>query len=282
MNTFEHTSGCGATITGIDLAQLSQVEADEINQLLAEHGVLVFREQNLTEADHVNLARRLGDIVLNPFFQPNARHPEIALVAKSEQQTMNIGGGWHTDHSYENEPAKGSILVAREVPKQGGDTRFAHLGRAYQSLPQHLKEEIATLKATHTNEHIYGKGGYYSGTDQAANIGGVDEVGSAIHPVVIAHPETGKPILYVNPAHVVGIVGYSQVASRDLLEVLYDHVIASGYIHDHRWERGSVAIWDNRVTWHFANNDYQGEARLMHRITLNGSRLKGCGNHDKE
>ncbi|NVK11024.1 MAG: TauD/TfdA family dioxygenase [Gammaproteobacteria bacterium] len=274
MKTTAHDCGCGATISNVDLTQLTRDQATEINQLLAQHGVLIFNGQNVTPDDHVRLANTLGDIVLNPFFKALDTHPEVAIVAKSEKQSMNIGGGWHTDHSYEPEPAKGSILVARTVPSAGGDTRFAHLGKAYETLPEHVKQQILPLNAVHSNKHIYGAEGYYRNTDQAANLGGVDDVGDATHPMVIKHPQSGNPILYVNPAHVVAIEGLEDQEAKELLDLLYRHVVEADFIYDHCWTEGSVAIWDNRTTWHFANNDYQGEKRLMHRITLTGDPLE--------
>ena len=217
-----------------------------------------------------------GDIVLNKFFKPSDAHPDIAEVRKAKDQKMNIGGGWHTDHSYDEEPALGSILVARTLPDGGGDTRFANLAAAYDALSDGLKRTLEGLHAIHSNRHIYGKGGYYRKTDLAQTLGGMDRVGDAIHPAVISHPASGRKILYVNPGHTIGFENWTREESFALLNYLYDHVDQPEFTCQFNWLPGSVAFWDNRTTWHFANNDYQGQERLMHRITLAGSALAGA------
>ena len=130
----EALPGVGAEITGIDLKNLSEAEFDAIRQAYAEHGVIFFRDQELTEDDHIAFAERWAPINVNRFFAAHPDYPQIAMVAKEKDQKDNIGGGWHTDHSYDEEPAMGSILVARELPESGGDTMFASMYRAYETL----------------------------------------------------------------------------------------------------------------------------------------------------
>ena len=137
-------------------------------------------------------------------------------------------------------------------------------------MPDDLKQRVTELRAIHSNVHIYGHGGYYEGTDLAGSLKGADDVGSAEHPVMVRHPETGVEILYVNPAHTVRIRGLKADVSAALLNQLYDHALQAQFQCRFDWQPGSVAIWDNRLTWHFAENDYDGERRLMHRITLAG------------
>ena len=271
-----YSIGCGALVSDIDLANLSTDDPQQIRSLLAEYGVLFFRDQNLAESDHVRLANRLGEIVQNKFFQQVAGYADIAEVRKEAGQTMNIGGGWHTDHSYDAEPALGSILVARELPAKGGNTRFAHLGRACAGLSDGLLKTLSELVAVHSNEHIYGPDGFYSQTDLAEVLSGSLEVGSAEHPIIIRHPVSQQNVLYVNPGHVLGIVGWRKAEAFALLDYLYRFVDQPEYTCSFNWEPGSIAIWDNRLTWHFADNDYQGERRLMHRITLAGAPLEAA------
>ncbi len=267
------SSECGALVSDVQLADAGGAQIEELRSALASHGVLFFRDQELSPPDHLAFARRFGDIVLNKFLSPVADFPEIAEVRKEPDQKTNIGGGWHTDHSYDAEPALGSILVARELPQSGGDTLFANLHKAWAALPSPIKRRIRNLKALHSNVHIYGRDGYYEGTDMGKLLRGADEVGEAVHPVVIRHPETGQEILYVNPAHTIKIDGWSEADSKVLLDELYDHVVQPDFTCAFDWQPGSVAIWDNRLTWHYANNDYDGERRLMHRITLKGTEL---------
>lgn len=267
---------CGALVSDARLADTEGEDIDRLRNALASYGVLFFRDQELSPSDHLAFARRFGDIVLNKFFTPVEGYPEIAEVRKEPDQKINIGGGWHTDHSYDEEPALGSILAARELPQSGGDTLFANLHNAWAALPAATKRKIAGLKALHSNVHIYGRDGYYAGTDMGKMLKGADDVGQAVQPVVIAHPQTGQEILYVNPAHTIGIEGWGEAESKVILDELYDHVVQPEFTCTFDWQPGSIAIWDNRLTWHYANNDYDGERRLMHRITLAGGPLSAA------
>jgi len=260
-------------ITGIDLARFDESERHELWKAFLEHGVLFFPDQKLTPEDHIALARRLGEIVVNKFFPEDARHPEIAEVRKEKEQRTNIGGGWHADHSYDDAPALGSILVARELPEAGGDTMFANLYAAYDALSDGLKRTLGTLRALHSNRHLYGAQGIYRKSDLAAQLKGEEGVGDAWHPVVITHPDTGRKALYVNPGHTMHFEGWSAAESQALLSYLYAHATRPEFTCRFRWTPGAVAFWDNRCTWHYAINDYHGSRRLMHRITLAGAPL---------
>jgi taurine dioxygenase len=197
----------------------------------------------------------------------------IAKVEKTAEQKSNIGGGWHTDHSYDLEPALGSILVARDLPPAGGDTLFADLYAGFETLDEATRREIAGLQAVHGTAHVFGEGGAYAKGDQSALARPEAEMPQTVHPVVIRHPGSGKPVLYVNPAFTLHFEGMTREASLPLLTRLFAHAIDAARVHRFAWAPGSVAIWDNRATWHFALNDYQGHYRLMHRITLAGDAL---------
>lgn len=277
--------GVGAEITGIDIKSLSEAEFATIHETFAEHGLIFFRDQETSETDHIAFAERFGDINVNRFFAAHPKYPQIALVAKEADQKDNIGGGWHTDHSYDQEPALGSVLVARELPPEGGDTMFASMYKAYETLPDDLKGEIDGRTAVHSGKHIFGEGpdSYYNTTDAGAGDGGTKRIGNSAvaellrdpeHPLVITHPLSGKKALYVNPAFTRQVVGMDEAASTELLSKLYAHVY-SGHDFHHRfkWQPGSIAMWDNRSTWHWALNDYQGHRRIMHRITIEGCPL---------
>jgi taurine dioxygenase len=267
------TTGCGAEVAGVQLADLDAEGLGAVRRAFQQYGVLFFRDQDLPPQAHVDIARRLGDIVVNKFFQAHDELPEIALVRKEKEQQTNIGGGWHADHSYDEAPAKGSILVARELPPEGGDTLFADLEAAYATLSDGLKRTLSTLRAVHSNRHLYGAEGIYRKTDLADQLQGEEGVGDAVHPMVIRHPETGRPVLYVNPGHTIRIEGWTVPESRALLDFLHEHACQEATTHRFVWSPGAVAFWDNRRTWHLAMNDYQGHRRLMHRITLTGEPL---------
>lgn len=264
---------CGVEISGVSLADCSDAEMEAIKQAIYEHGVAVFKNQEFSPQDHIAFAKRWGGIDLNNYFPLDPRWPEIALVAKAPDQKTNIGGAWHTDHTYDQVPAMGSILVARVLPPTGGDTLFAHMGAAYDALPDDLKASIEGLQAFHTADHVYKTDGIYAQTDMGKSLRGQDITTGAMHPVVIRHPQTGCKLLYVNSAFTIHFAGQTREQSLPLLNTLIDAALTSDNQCRVEWQPGTVAIWDNRTTWHNALNDYHGHAREMHRITLSGESL---------
>jgi taurine dioxygenase len=266
------TEGCGAEIANIAVPKATDAEIKLIRDTVYNRGVAFLRDQHLTPEEQIAFAERIGPIVVNRYFPKTERYPQIAKVEKTEEQKTNIGGGWHTDHSYDQAPAMGSILLAIETPPSGGDTQFADMYAAYEALSDGLKETLSGLKARHASEHIYGMEGVYGKTDQA-HLAGHAENPWAVHPAVITHPGSGRKALYVNPAFTLGFEGWSREESAALLGYLYQHAIKPQFVHRFQWQPGSIAIWDNRATWHCAMNDYQGQRRLMHRITIAGGPL---------
>jgi taurine dioxygenase len=260
----------GVEITGVQMSSLEGEALDALKQAVYTNGVAVLRDQELSPEQHIAFAKRWGGIDVNPFFPTNTGWPEIAEVRKAETQRVNIGGGWHTDHSYDEIPAMGSILVARELPPSGGDTLFSSAGAAYESLSDGLKQTLGTLRAVHSADHIYQPGGFYSKTDQAAELTGQELSTRAVHPVVIRHPVTGRKLLYVNAGFTLHFEGWTREESLPLLAYLYGVAGREEFQCRVQWQPGSVAIWDNRATWHLALNDYHGHRRVMHRITLTG------------
>jgi taurine dioxygenase len=263
----------GVEAHGVDLNTIDDAGFDALRRAVADHGVLFVRDQTLTPEQHIAFARRWGPIDVNKYFPANGGYPEIAEVRKTENQQTNIGGGWHTDHSYDQVPAMGSILLARETPPTGGDTLFASLGAAFDSLSDGLKTTLRGLRAVHSADHIYSADGIYAKTDQAADLKGHDERTRAVHPVIIRHPQTGREILYVNPAFTLHFEGWTREESMPLLTYLYQVAMQDRFHCRVSWAPGSLAIWDNRSTWHLAMNDYHGHRRLMHRITISGEPL---------
>jgi len=264
--------GCGAEVLDLDLRHLSGGQMEAVRAAYAEHGVIFFRDQSLSEDDHIAFARRWGEIDVNKFFPHIDGYPEIAKVGKEKGQKTNIGGGWHTDHSYDRIPAMGSILVARILPAQGGDTMFANMSAAYEALDDETKAQIADLKAVHSNAHVFGSKAYGSNPERT-EFANDDAVSKAVHPVVITHPLSGRKSLYVNPGFTTRFDGKSPTDSRPLLHKLFAHAMQPRFVSRFQWRPGSIAFWDNRATWHFALNDYHGEERQMHRITVAGVAL---------
>lgn len=272
--------GAGAEIIGVDLMHLDEEKLRDIKKAYADHGVVFFRDQALDEDGHIALASRFGDININRFFKAHPQHPEIALVLKEPDQQTNIGGGWHTDHSYDEDPAMGSILVAKELPDSGGDTWFVSMYDAFDGLSEGLKQTLRGLRAVHSARHVFGSGKGYTQSDDVAgerigNSEAADALSDPIHPVVIRHPLSGKEALYVNPTFTLHFEGWTVEESQPLLHYLYQHAVRDDHVCRFAWRPGSVAFWDNRATWHFAQNDYNGKRREMHRITIDGCPLEG-------
>ena len=265
--SIRETDGCGAEITGVSVPRASAAEIDLIRQAVFDRGVAFLHGQDLTPEEQIAFAEKIGPIVVNRYFPPSEKYPQIAKVEKTEEQTTNIGGGWHTDHSYDQAPAMGSVLLAVETPPTGGDTQFANMYAAYEALSDGLKETLGSLRALHASEHIYGVDGVYGKTDQA-HLAGKTDTPSAVHPVVITHPGSGKKALYVNPAFTMRIEGWSRRESKALLDFLFEHSRYEAFTCRFSWAPGSLAFWDNRSVWHFALNDYPGQRRHMRRVTV--------------
>jgi taurine dioxygenase len=269
------SSAVGAEIGGVDLAApVPDPVLAEIRRAFGAYGVVFFRDQWLTPEQHVGFAKRFGPIDINRFFATVPGYPMIAEVRKEPEQRRNIGNGWHTDHSYDAAPALGSMLYAREVPKTGGDTLFASMYAAYEALSDGLKATLDGLRGCHSSRHVFGPEGRARGGDLAGRIGNPElATQDAVHPVVIRHPETGRKALYVNPGFTVCFAGWTEEESRPLLQYLYQWAVRPEFTCRFQWREGSLAMWDNRSTWHFAVNDYQGERRLLHRVTIGGTPL---------
>ena len=250
---------------------LSNSQWGEVQRAFAEHGVIFFRDQALTPEQHLDFARRWAPIDVNRFFTPVAGYPEIAEVRKEPEQTTNIGGGWHTDHSYDQIPAMGSILLARELPEEGGDTLFANMYLAYETLSDGMKRLLdgvvavnssAKADVTKTREDRMRDGAREDAKKQY----------TAEHPVVRTHPETGRKALYINGGHTVRFKDMTEQESAPLLQFLLGHATRPEFTCRFRWDVGSIALWDNRCTQHNPINDYHGFRRVMHRVTLAGDR----------
>lgn len=270
--------GVGAFVSGISMSgDVTDNDVTSIKSALGDYGVLFFRDQNVTPDEHIAFAEHFSDININRFFTPVDGHPKIAEVRKEPDQKKNIGGGWHTDHSYDLEPALGSILLARETPPTGGDTVFANMYTAYETLSDGLKKALEGLRAEHSSRHVFGVDAprfQEPGNDVNTRLSNPElATQDSVHPVVITHPISGRKALYVNPGFTLKFEGWTKEESQPLLDMLYKHAAKMEHTYRFQWAPGSVAFWDNRATWHFALNDYHGSRRLMHRITLEGGPL---------
>ena len=235
--------------------------------------MLFFEHQSLAPEAHLAFAERWGKINVNRFFAHVDGHPAIAQVIKEPEQQGNIGGYWHTDHSYDQIPALGSMLLAREVPPIGGDTLFASCTKAFATLSEGMQQMLLTLRAMHSSRHVFGAQAEYLET-MKGRLGNAEAAKQdAVHPVVIRHPLSGRPSLYINPGFTLRFEGWTDKESAPLLDFLYQHIGRAEHSIRFEWSDGALAFWDNRATWHWAVNDYHGSRREMHRVTIEGVEL---------
>jgi taurine dioxygenase len=260
----------GAEIEGVDLSKpLSNAQFDDIHSAFLRHHVIFFRGQTLTPEQHIAFGRKFGTLNIHPYVKGMADYPEILEIIKEPSDRINFGGGWHSDMSFLEEPALGSILHAQEVPDVGGDTLFASQYAAWDVLSEGLKATLMRLTAIHSAAEEYGAGGHSSAkrASMDSEVTGED-VPEYEHPVVRTHPETGRKGLYVNPAFTLRFKGWTKKESRPLLEYLFDVSKREAFTCRFRWTPGALAFWDNRCVWHYALNDYHGQRRHMRRLTV--------------
>ncbi|MFZ5668341.1 MAG: TauD/TfdA dioxygenase family protein [Pseudomonadota bacterium] len=260
----------GAEIADVDLAaDLSDSEIGAIRAALVEHQVIFFRGQSLTPARQVAFGRRFGPLNIHPYVSGMAGHPEVMEIVKEPADRLNFGGGWHSDMSFLETPAIGSILYAVELPAWGGDTLFASQAAAFEALSPGMRMTLEGLNAIHSAEREYAPTGPSAQKRESMRISDAEGLaGRYVHPVVKVHPESGRKALYVNPAFTMQFEGWTRRESRPLLQYLFDHSRQEAFTCRFRWEPGSVAFWDNRQVWHYALNDYPGQRRHMRRVTV--------------
>jgi taurine dioxygenase len=262
----------GAEISGVDLAaELGEPEVSAIRRALLDHLVVFFRGQELTADQFLRVARRFGTPIEYPFVRGLEAYPEIIEVVKEPEERVNFGGIWHSDTTYLEIPPMGSMLLAREIPPVGGDTLFANMYLAYESLSPGMRELLEGLRAvnssakadvTRTREDRM----------RSAPAARAERALVAEHPVIRTHPETGRKALYVNIAHTESFSGMTVEESAPLLEFLFRHQVRPEFTCRFRWSVGALAFWDNRAAQHNPVNDYHGHRRAMLRITLAGDR----------
>ena len=270
------SASVGAEILNVDLADpLQDRTYREIRNALNEHGVIFFRDQKLTPAQHLAFTELFGETEHDDSSSMAAvdGFPMIGEVRKEPEATRNIGGNWHSDHSFDPLPPLGAVLLARELPDYGGDTLFASMYAAYDALSDGLKKTLNGLNAVHakTRAFVALPTDRQVSAEEKAKIEQKFAAREAVHPVTPRHPESGRRVLFVNPTYTVRFEGWTEKESRPLLEYLFQHAQRPEFTYRFQWREGSIAFWDNRSVWHYALNDYHGSRRLMHRICVKGT-----------
>ncbi len=265
------TGTFGAELSGERVAD--GIDGAWLSRQLVDHRLLVLRDQHLTHAQQVQLARELGEPTpAHPVVPGHPDHPEI-LVLDGAQGGRNAR--WHTDVTFMPAPPAASVLVGDVMPAFGGDTMWADTRTAYDRLSPAVKAAIDTLEAVHRISPLAYWGEPFDtalGRDDAQRLfDDAAKVPPVIHPVVRVHPVTGRKNLFVNPGFTTHIVGMSRIESDGLLRLLYEHATQPELVLRHRWRAGDVVIWDNRATMHYAVDDYGAAQRCMRRVTIRGT-----------
>jgi taurine dioxygenase len=265
------TGTFGAELSGERVAD--GIDGAWLSRQLVDHRLLVLRDQHLTHAQQVQLARALGEPTpAHPVVPGHPDHPEI-LVLDGAQGGRNAR--WHTDVTFMPAPPAASVLVGDVMPAFGGDTMWADTRTAYERLSPAVQAAIDTLEAVHRISPLAYWGEPFDtalGRDDAQRLfDDAAKVPPVIHPVVRVHPVTGRKNLFVNPGFTTHIVGMSRIESDGLLRLLYEHATQPELVLRHRWRAGDVVIWDNRATMHYAVDDYGAAQRCMRRVTIRGT-----------
>lgn len=270
----------GAEVHGVDLSSpLDEETFAEVTRAFHENLVIFFRDQRITPQQHVDFARRYGELDIHPYAKGLDDLPEVLPVIKEaeDRASNNFGGTWHADVTFYEKPALGSILYALETPAYGGDTMFANMYMAYDALSEGMKELLEGLTALHSASRAYGTESRTSrrkeqGSQSMEVKTSNDAEATVEHPVVCTHPDTGRKGLFVNHVFTQRFKGWTKEESQPLLDYLYAHAVRPEFTCRFKWRDGSIAFWDNRCVQHYALNDYHGQRREMHRVTIRGDR----------
>jgi len=267
-----------AEVSGVDLSRpMDDRQFEQIHDAFIAHSILVFRNQTLSNEEHIAFSRRFGELEIH-----TAKHwllpdyPEILVLSnRGEQGTkpiVNGGAYWHSDITYKAKPPLGSLLYALQVPPEGGDTLYADMYAAYESLDDATKERIEKLQAVHRYGDRYQLMAKDDKDRPPLTAAQLAEVPDVVHPVVCTHPESGRKALYVNEGFTIDIKDLPEDEGSALLGELFNQSVQKGHIYRHRWQAGDLVMWDNRCTMHRATEYDARHTRAMHRTTIQGDR----------
>lgn len=278
LNVVPSGAALGADLQNVDLNSLTDDLFAQIHRAWLDHLVVRIRNQKLSLETLIAFSRRLGDLDWAPIQETGRRfvegHPEIYVVSnviENGEPIGSLGAGeavWHTDMSYLEHPPKASMLYAVEVPEGEGDTYFCNMYRAYEALPESLRRRVSGLRLKH--DGTYNSGGYVrqgvTATDDPVTSPGV------YHPLVIAHPETGKPALYLGRRRNAYIAGLPLEESEALLDQIWSFATQPDLAWRNRWQPGDVVLWDNRCTMHRRDSFDPNSRRILYRTQIKSDR----------
>jgi len=276
LNVTPVSPAIGAEVHGVDLATIDDATFEALHAAWLEHGVLLLRDQSLSDADLVAFSRRFGDLDEAP---PNENgkggvdgFPEVLVLSNVKENGKAIGALgnaeaiWHSDMNYIPEPPTGSVLYSLEVPESGGDTGFCNMYKALDELPSKTRQRIADLKIKHDSST--NSGGFLR--EGAKPVTDVRECPGAVHPIVRTHPETGRKALFIGRRRFAYVMGLDLDESEALLDEIWSHATRDDFTWHHQWRAGDVLIWDNRSTMHRRDDFDDNARRIMHRTQIKG------------
>lgn len=265
----------GAEVRGVDLREpLEAPVIATLNHALAEHGVLVFRDQDITVEQQMVFGRRFGDLSVHPFSAHLAEHPEVIVLDYTADNPPSLTDIWHSDETFRAEPPMATMLHAKIVPELGGDTLFANMAAAYAGLSAPMQGLIDGLEAVHDFKPF--RTLFTHSEAHRKKLHELEDLYPHVtHPVVRIHPVSGAKVLFVNPQFTLYIKGMKADESRALLDVLFRQASVPEYQLRLEWQRHTLALWDNRLVQHYAVHDYYPQRRRLERVTIKGDRPIG-------
>ena len=260
----------GAEVSGIDLAQpMDDGMFAAVEQALADHQVLIFRDQDITTEQKKAFARRFGKLTVHPFAPSESDAPELIIFDNDADNPPWGTDVWHSDETFRAAPPMGTMLRALIVPEVGGDTMFTSMSAAFEGLSDRMQNFISGLEAVHDFKPV--RQLFSDDAEGRRSLREFEErYPPAIHPVVRLHPVSGKKVLFVNPQFTVAIKGMEESESRALLDQLFRQAVVPEYQIRHQWRPNTLVFWDNRAVQHYAIHDYYPQRRRMERVTIKG------------
>jgi taurine dioxygenase len=266
-------ASCGALIRGVDLArELSSDEVAGIRAAWLQHQVVAFPDQPMEIADIERFAAYLGPNGEDPYIDAIAGHPRVVQVRReADEKTPIFAETWHSDWSFLKRPPAATVLYGNIIPPTGGDTLFSNQYAAWDALSGSMRAMLKDKMAIHSARKGYAKDGMYGERDKGRSMAikyGDSALKTQLHPIARPHTETGRLALYVSPGYTIGIDGIPDDEAVVILKELYAHQARPEFVYRHKWAQGMLIMWDNRSVIHAATGGYEGNRRLLHRITV--------------
>ncbi len=273
INVIPSGQACGAAITGVDLSKpLTDAQVAEIRAAWLEHHVLSFPGQDISDDDLERFTLYFGGFGHDPFFDPIGGREHIAAIRRdANEKSPLFAENWHSDWSFQEHPPAGTCLRSITIPPTGGDTLFANQHAALDVMPSDLRAKLEGKIAIHSAQLAYAPDGAYGEKDEDRSMAiRPDESAreTRLHPLIRAHPETGRLGLFSCMGYIIGFEDMTQEEALPLLQELYAWQSSDEFVYRHKWEPGMLVMWDNRSVLHCATGGYEGHDRLLHRTTI--------------